>query len=116
MSAPIKPKRSRPSQGNRVKRMGLACPHCGGQLSTRSSTLIAPTCRDLYLQCLNPLCSASFTGQLIIVGQISPSAVPNPAVQLRSVPPRRPAAFERTDPGTGPPPPANDPPPLIRQA
>ncbi|OQW42069.1 MAG: hypothetical protein A4S12_06940 [Proteobacteria bacterium SG_bin5] len=84
-------------------------------LSTRSSTLIAPTCRNLYFQCLNPLCSASFSGQLIIVGQISPSAVPNPTVQLRIVPPRAPAAFDRTDSATGPPP-ANDPQPLIPRA
>lgn len=109
------PSRPRPPRASPVKRMSLACPHCGSRLISRTSRLITDTCREVQLQCENALCSASYTGQLIIVGQISPSAVPNPAVHLRTVPARRPA-FERTDPGTDPPPPANDPPPLIRRA
>ena len=69
--------------------------------------------RQLQVQCINVECGASFGADLTITHQISPSAAPNPAIVLRTVPRRRvanddfpPAANDVR--GVEVPPPAND--------
>lgn len=74
------------------RRSAMNCPHCGSGLRTRASRLIAPTVRQLYLQCLDLECGAVFGADMTITHSISPSARPNPAVHIRTVPPRGRAA------------------------
>lgn len=68
---------------------GMCCPHCGHGTVTRSSRALAPTCRQMTIQCSNADCGASYGAQMEITHIISPSATPNPAIMLRRAPPRR---------------------------
>lgn len=64
------------------------CPHCRTHLSTRSSRSVTPLFKQKVLQCRNPACGASFGASSGITHQISPSACPDPAVDLPFAPPR----------------------------
>lgn len=86
------------------RRTALACPHCNGAMRIRSSRLHSQTCRELNLQCLNTDCGATYGATLEISHAISPSAHPNPAVNLRQAP-QRPRVYPS---GPAVPPPAND--------
>lgn len=72
-----------------AKPRGIACPHCGGATVVRYSRSMTPLVRQMQLQCINTECGATFGADLSITHQISPSAIPNPAIMLRKVPPRR---------------------------
>lgn len=92
---------------------GIACPHCGQATGIRHSRSMTPLVRQMQLQCVNPECGATFGADLSITHQISPSAMPNPAITLRKAPPRRvanddfpPAANDMSGPEV--PRPAND--------
>jgi hypothetical protein len=67
------------------KPRGIACPHCGQATGVRNSRSMTPLVRQLQLQCVNPECGATFGADLSITHQISPSAIPNPAIMLRKV-------------------------------
>ena len=69
--------------------MSIACPHCQEPTRSRSSRAVAPTYKQLNLQCTNVLCGATFGADLTITHGISPSAIPNPELQLKMVAPRR---------------------------
>lgn len=90
------------------RRTALACPHCGAAMRIRSSRLASTTCRELNLHCLNTDCGATYGATLEISHGISPSAQPNPSVNLRQAP-ARPRPHDRPN-ASGPavPPPAND--------
>ncbi len=68
---------------------GLACPHCQGRLRIRSNRAVAPTFRQLHMQCIDVECGASFGAEISITHGIGPSLNPNPEVHLRMAPPRR---------------------------
>ena len=91
-----------------ARRSALSCPHCGNALRTRSTRLIAPTVRQLYLQCVDLDCGAVFGADLTITHAISPSGRPNPAVHLRTSPPRRRTAANDDAPGGSEVPPPGD--------
>ena len=65
---------------------GVDCPHCGSPTRSRSTRLVTSTLREIYLQCTNLHCGASFGAQFAITHQIAPSARPNPEVRLRKSP------------------------------
>jgi hypothetical protein len=67
----------------------LDCPHCEAPTRVRTSRDVAPTFRQLQLQCTNADCGATYGADITITHGISPSAIPNPAVTLRMVSPRR---------------------------
>lgn len=67
----------------------LACLHCRQPLRTRSSRKVLPTSTDLYLECTNFDCRATYGGQIEITHGIAPSATPDPSVEIRMAPPRR---------------------------
>lgn len=69
-----------------------ACPHCKNDARVRSSRALTPTYRQLYLQCGNVTCGHTFAAELTITHTISPSACPDPTIELRQAPPRRRAA------------------------
>ena len=62
--------------------MRLICPHCGSRASTRTSTRMSPLCGIATYQCSNVECGHTFKAAFEIVGTISPSAMPNPAIVL----------------------------------
>ena len=66
----------------------LKCPHCASHLATRTSRSVTPTFKQKVLQCSNAECGASFGYAAEITHQISPSACPNPDVQIRTSSPR----------------------------
>jgi hypothetical protein len=68
------------------------CLHCQEPLLVRSSREEIPTLRRLILDCTNVKCLARFGGELTITHGISASLNPNPTVDLRMSPPRRPVA------------------------
>lgn len=97
------------------KHHGLICPHCGGPTRVFTSRRIGNVYRQKVIDCLNLDCGARFGAEESITHIIHPSAQPNPAVHLRSTPPRRRAANDDHRPGqTGnggaevPPSPGND--------
>lgn len=71
------------------KRITIGCPHCQSVLKVRSSRGIGPIVRQMTLACQNDDCSATFGADLTLTHVISAGAQPNPAVQLRTTPPRR---------------------------
>ncbi len=102
-------------QNSAIGRSGTAgCPHCGGKLKIRSSRAETLLSRELLLVCAGEDgCAAKFGGVLEITHQISASARPNEALQIRQAPPRRRAANDDHSPArdvSGPevPPAANE--------
>ncbi len=77
---------------------GIACPHCGSATGTRNSRPLTATYRQLQLQCTNAECGATFGAELAITHEISPPAVRNPKVTLRTSPPRKRAANDDSPP------------------
>lgn len=58
------------------------CPHCGYRLSIRHSHVENALLKTLYGQCQNLECGWTGRGILEWVYQISPSAQPNPNIEL----------------------------------
>ena len=67
----------------------IDCPHCKHPLRARSSRTVAPTYKQLNLQCTNVECSATYGAELTITHMIAPSARPDPSIQLRMAPARK---------------------------
>jgi len=60
----------------------LRCPNCGHSIRVRNSVAEHPLLRAMYLQCTNLACGATFRGQMEFTHILSPSACPNPAIDL----------------------------------
>ena len=60
----------------------LKCPHCGHGIRIRNSVSQHALLRTAYLQCTNVACGATFRGEFEITHEMSPSAQPNPEIQL----------------------------------
>jgi hypothetical protein len=60
----------------------LHCPHCNAPTFRRSSRLVMPTFREIFYQCRNFACGFTFKASLNVDYGITPSAVPNPAIDL----------------------------------
>ncbi|MCV6588301.1 MAG: ogr/Delta-like zinc finger family protein [Marinobacterium sp.] len=58
------------------------CPHCGHAMQIRNSNSEHPLMRAMYLQCTNIICGATFRGNLELTHTLSPSASPNPDINL----------------------------------
>lgn len=61
----------------------MNCPHCGAKLQIRSSKYQHILLKQIWLRCKNVECGFTCAGNIDITHQISPSAIPNPAVQLK---------------------------------
>lgn len=66
------------------KSVSFACPHCRSPAKVRSSKPVTPLVKDFWLHCQNVMCGATFKGQIELVAEISPPAVRNPRIRLRS--------------------------------
>lgn len=62
--------------------MRLKCPHCNTLASARTSYRLSPLTGHVYYQCSNLDCGHTFKAGFEIVGTITPSAMPNPAIVL----------------------------------
>lgn len=60
----------------------LKCPHCGSVCAIRDSGQVTLLTRESIYACSNPECGHTFVGITEIVRTLSPSATPNPAVDL----------------------------------
>lgn len=60
----------------------LRCPHCKQGMRVRNSVGLHPLLRATYIQCSNLNCGATYHGQFEITHQMSPSACPDPSVNL----------------------------------
>ena len=64
------------------RRYVMRCPHCRAPGSVRSSGEEAPTLRIIYFGCNNPACGHTWRASLMYDFGLSPSAIPNPALDL----------------------------------
>lgn len=64
----------------------LLCPHCtANNLRIRSSNQKHPLLKTIFLQCPNIYCGFTCSGNIEITHEISPSAAPNPEVNLMTL-------------------------------
>lgn len=62
--------------------MRFRCPHCGTQSVVRTSEQITPTFSRLYVQCPDIECGHAWRVDAASNITISPSAKPNPRIQM----------------------------------
>lgn len=60
----------------------LRCPHCGCVGRRRTSREITPTHREIYYQCSNLFCGHAWRASEHYDWGLTPSAIPNPKVDL----------------------------------
>lgn len=58
------------------------CPDCGTALRVRNSIGMHELIREVYLECTNIACGATFRGNLEITHRLSPPALANPRIVL----------------------------------
>lgn len=63
--------------------MRIKCPHCKGTARIRTSRVISDLTKDLYCQCENVMCGHTFVASVETVRTISPSATPDPLINLQ---------------------------------
>lgn len=60
----------------------LRCPHCRSTAIRRTSREVTATFRELFYICRNPACGHTFKASLSYDYGLSPSAIPDPNVDL----------------------------------
>lgn len=60
----------------------MACPHCESKSVVRTSQFHSVLLRESYHICQNPLCGHTFSCYTEVIRTLSPSAMPNPAINL----------------------------------
>lgn len=79
-----KPVLKNPIRGN------LRCVHCKTTCVVRTSEEVDIMLRDIAFQCPNPLCGFTFKASLIFEYGVSPSAQPDPNINVKMrIPPRQ---------------------------
>lgn len=64
------------------KAPGMRCPHCKQSARARTSAQLSPLFREVTYTCLNPECGHVFVCGLEAIRTLSPSAIPDPEIQL----------------------------------
>lgn len=64
----------------------LVCPHCKSSIRIRTSVGLHKLLRKAYLQCSNEGCGWTALGSFEITHELSPSGMPDPAVELPVAP------------------------------
>ena len=52
--------------------MRTTCPHCGSRAKITHSKKIDRTCKDIYVNCLNPECACRTVSRITHVGTLTP--------------------------------------------
>lgn len=95
MNVPAHPPAQKPKTRNvvtgddpnlRQRHSMIPCPHCHAPSYIRTSELVTPTTKDLFVLCMNPDCGFTWKAQMTIVYGLSPSAIPNPKVDIAPAP------------------------------
>lgn len=73
---------------------GMRCPHCDSRSTIRSSLTYSSTYRTATYQCINIECGFTWLCALHVLHEMSPSAMPNPSVNI----PKRPAPAALSEP------------------
>jgi len=60
----------------------LRCPDCKGPMRVRNSVYMHDLMRNVYVECQNINCGAAFGGHMEFTCRMSPSAEPNPNIDL----------------------------------
>lgn len=60
----------------------MPCPDCGNPCLIRTSRQMSQLTREYYYACINPECGGTYGATMEINRRISPSATPNPKVDL----------------------------------
>lgn len=60
----------------------MPCPHCRSASFRRSSRMITPMLREVFYACRNVACGHTWKASLIFEHSLSPSAVPDPTLNL----------------------------------
>lgn len=63
-------------------RFGMRCPHCRTPGDIRTSTEMDRTLRFIYFGCRNPACGHTWRASVQYDFGLSPSAIPDPALNL----------------------------------
>lgn len=58
------------------------CPDCGTSLRVRNSIGMHELIREVYMECTNIACGATFRGNLELTHRLSPPAIANPNIKL----------------------------------
>ena len=69
-------------KGTNKEAMRLPCPHCRHPSVIRTSEQMTTLMRQYVFCCVNPECGHTFVGTLEISRTLSPSATPDPSVNL----------------------------------
>jgi len=80
-----KPERQlRRHQGKKLRFEGTrwACPHCDATCEIRTSRMLSKTLRESSYACTNPECGHTFVVRASADYTLSPSATPNPTVNM----------------------------------
>lgn len=62
--------------------LGMNCPHCGTWSTVRNSEYYAPLVRAVFFQCRQLHCGHTWKAHLEVIHTITPSAVPNPNINI----------------------------------
>lgn len=62
--------------------VNIRCPHCDGTSKARSSRQLSKTMREIFYICMTPECGHTYVATLEVVRTLSPSAQPNPDINL----------------------------------
>ena len=65
-----------------TRKYGARCPHCRTPGDIRSSSEELPTLSVIYFGCRNPACGFTWRSSLVFDFGLSPSAIPDPALDL----------------------------------
>lgn len=60
----------------------MPCPHCRAGSFRRSSRMITPMLREVFYACRNIACGHTWKASLIFEYSLSPSAIPDPGLNL----------------------------------
>jgi len=85
--------------------LGLRCPHCQASATCRTSKGVTSIFRELFYICSNVMCGHTFKASLTYEYGLSPSACPDPTLNLPMRPVERSVAIAQAaqQPGAGPP-------------
>lgn len=85
--------------------LGLRCPHCQASATCRTSKGVTSIFRELFYICSNVMCGHTFKASLTYEYGLSPSACPDPTLNLPMRPVDRAVAIAQAaqQPGAGPP-------------
>lgn len=61
------------------------CPHCQSTAVIRTTKKLHNLLKRSYIQCSNVHCGWTGVAHIEIVGECSPSATPNPQIQLQKI-------------------------------